>query len=229
MSISSSTSPRITTSLLAIMLALFSGCTTASLPSLPVVSGPGAKIDVTSQTHPEASRSFKFDQALYNVDDNSDVTILLIQGTAENPTAVLTARMFWTPIPAQTPIDQTATNATFHLALYNDQPDGSKACAVYAGAGFLYLYNNAGKSKLSAGIWEANLRLADATTNHKNVYDKSKLDGKIIALKNSTLLSENLATINQITAQYLGYPRFMMNPSSPFITPPSDQQLARSY
>ena len=196
--------------LVLIMCALsFSACSSAKWPSLPVVASAGATIKVESLVATDKSSTFEFERAIYSVDDNEDLTILMIKGTPENPQAVLTARMFWTPIPAQTPIDETATNATFHLAQFTTNEEGQKTCAVYAGAGFLFLYNNAGSNKLSAGIWEANLRLADASESYAQPLDQSILKGKIIARKNPIELTQALNTINQKTTEALGYPRFL--------------------
>ncbi|QQE11242.1 hypothetical protein JD969_17360 [Planctomycetota bacterium] len=205
---------RFTTSLLMCMCLvatlLLTGCS-LSLPSLPVLGGESGKITLTNEITSEKVLNTSFDRSIYTIDDKENLTILLVKGTYEDPQEILTIRMFWKPIPAQTPIDETATNATFHYVTFGKNKAGKRTCGVYSGAGFLYLYNNAGSNKLKAGIWQANLRLSDSTEQFVNNLSETVMTGSLIAIKQTDDFSRVLHTANLSVNETLGFPRFIRN------------------
>ena len=193
------------------ILAFVAGCS-LNLPSLPVLGSESGKLTLTNQLTEEVALSTDFDRSIYMLDDKENLTVLLIKGTAQNPQQILTIRMFWKPIPAETPIDPTATNATLHLAIFGEDATGKTTCGVYSGAGFVYLYNDPGSRKLKAGIWQANVILSDSTKGYKNTLTETLLEGKLIAIENEANFNNSLYSANDAVNKALGYPRFILGP-----------------
>ena len=186
------------------------GCIT-KVPSLPVLGGESGKITLTNEISGEKVLTTQFDHSAYMIDDKENLTILMVRGTFANPTEALTIRMFWKPIPAQTPIDETATNATLHYVSFGQDNLGQRTVGVYSGAGFLYLYNNVGGRKLSAGIWQANFRLSDSTEAFDNRLNETVMTGRLVAIRNDDDFARALHSVNLAVNDVLGYPRFILH------------------
>ncbi|QDU33223.1 hypothetical protein KS4_12680 [Poriferisphaera corsica] len=198
----------------AVMMLMAGGCIT-KIPSLPVLSGESGKITLTNEISGERVLLTEFERSAYMIDDKENLTILMVKGTFRNPTEALTIRMFWKPIPSQTPIDETATNATLHYVTFGQNELGQRTVGVYSGAGFLYIYNDVGGRKLSAGIWQANIRLSDSTEGFSNRLNETVMTGKLVAIRNDDDFSRALYSVNLAVNNALGYPRFIMNEWKP--------------
>ncbi len=157
----------------------------------------------------DATANFNFATGYYTYDDQNTLTVVLFDGTPESPRAALTVRMFWQPRAANTPIDPAATNSTVHLIVFQPN-DAGREVAVYAGAGFMYPYDRPGAGRLQGGVWEANLRLADASAGYRDSFGQAMIRGKFTAHLSAALTEEHLHHLRVLVQEGLGYPRLVL-------------------
>lgn len=93
-------------------------------------------------------------------------------------------RVFWTPIPGQTPISRTAIDATFRYIVIT--PSGA---GMYEGAGFVWLHNGGHASVMHATILQGDLRLTQATAYFHDPLGRARIRGDLSAKRslNKTL------------------------------------------
>ena len=80
--------------------------------------------------------SAAFDQVLYRYESDSNLTVLLFDGPADDPTRVAVLNMFWRPRAGATPVDRTATNTIIRYLDFDPAAGDGAGLGVYSGAGF---------------------------------------------------------------------------------------------
>lgn len=188
------------TVLVALVCYSLSGCATLKL-------GDDGGGKLTLQSHSEKDLVLKggFDTGIYCADDKNHLIVVLFDGPVDRPTQVLTIRMFWKPRPGRTPIDHTATNASIHYVIFAGED--REEVGIYSGAGFVYPNSQPGRKTLRAGVWQANLRLADASDGFADLLGQSVLKGRFTAQLDELSVDQVLHRINVHIQQRLGYPR----------------------
>ncbi len=104
---------------------------------------------------------------------------------------IMLMRVFWTPIPGQTPISRTAINATFRYIVIT--PNGA---GMYEGAGFVWLHNGGHARVMHATILQGDLRLTQATAYFRDPLGRARIRGDIAAER-----SQNKALTLALQAQ----------------------------
>ena len=66
-------------------------------------------LTLKSQSQPGTVLGGAFTSSYYSLDDKNRLTVLLLDGSIEDPAQIVTIRMFWSPRAGRTPIDATAT------------------------------------------------------------------------------------------------------------------------
>ena len=171
---------------------------------LPACSAT-AELSVVSQARPDTVYRSAFEHAVYRFDDDQHITALLYDGPVENPTQAVTIRMLWRPRAGRTPIDATATNATIHYVIFTGA-DNSRV-GIYSGAGYLFPNTKVGDPSLTAGIWDANLRLFDRSEGFTDLLGQSILHGDFIAKRDDAGTEEGIRKLNVLISKRLGFPR----------------------
>lgn len=107
--------------------------------------------------------SFAFDQGVFVHDSPSQATIVCIQGPTDQPDALLITQLLWRPSFGQTPIETTATNATFKLIRFLP----NKKAETYTGSGFVFFKKPRINKLLNAECWDADIILSDFSPSIK--------------------------------------------------------------
>lgn len=152
-----------------------------------------------------------FDRGIYSHDGPSVLTVLLTEGPEDNPTRALIVRMFWKPVAAATPLDETATNATVqYIVFQNGAAEGtSESVGVYSGGGFLFPENEPGAAVLTANLWQATLSLADQSEGFEDTLGPSLLRGRFNAKRDDEGMIDAVRRVNIAVSEALGVPRFV--------------------
>lgn len=182
-------------------LALCPGC--GSLPFAESASS----LSIRSQVHRGARLTTRFNHAVFASGDDDTLTIVLVGGPPERPTQAAVIRMFWRPEAGDTPITPTATNATIQYVIFAPSPGGE--VGVYSGAGFLFPSSRPGNATLRAGLWHANLRLADRSLGFDDRLLQSVVSGEIVATRDPAAVTDLLHRLSTRVTQRLGYPRLV--------------------
>ena len=178
--------------LLTLVLPLAAGCANPG----------GGRLSVRSLHEPVRILPGRFDTGFYRYDDRNQMTVVLFDGPPEAPRQAVTMRIFWNPRAGRTPIDRTATNATIHYVIFAGE---EKRTGVYSGAGFVFP-QNVGEERLTAGVWEANLRLRDASPGFEDLLGQALVEGEVRARLDEFAVEESLRRLNVLTRERLGYP-----------------------
>lgn len=172
----------------------------------------GASLALRSQSRPSTALIGGFTSSYYSMDDKNHLTILLVDGSIEEPVQAVTIRMFWKPRAGRTPIDPTATNATIHYTIFTG--DNRSEVGIYSGAGFVYPVGKVGNPAFSADVWQATLRLTDRSTGFEDLLGGAVLDGHLTARRDDAAVSLALRRLRVLVTQCVGYPRWVGgNPS----------------
>lgn len=190
-----------TRTVLALAALLLAGC------QLNPWAGAGS---TTLTLSPSAAqrRDARFDTAYYSFDQRNHLTIVLLEGDPEQPTAAATVRMFWRPKTGSTPVDPSATNTTIRYILF--EQDGRPTAAVYSGAGFLRPHTSRGEETFHGELVESNLRLVDAPEGFNESLGLVNLAGVITARRDDVQTHRTLRRLQQQLSERLGYPRLVM-------------------
>jgi hypothetical protein len=187
------------------------GCTTPELAS-------EIDLTLTSRDRPDAT-GFGFGDglatAIYQLSDKNSLTVLLLQGPANDPTRVIELTMLWRPRAGLTPIDRTATNATVQLLEFRDSPGEIDTLGLYAGAGFLQLHDDPAGGTLTASLRQCDLRLSDRSEAFIDRWGRLNLEGRLTARRDDARVSQLQRDLNQRVRDRLGYPRIVCNPLRP--------------
>jgi hypothetical protein len=169
--------------------------------------GGGGSLSVTSLEPSGGQLRGGFEQGIYRYDDRNTVTVVLFDGPADNPTQAVTIRMFWKPRAGRTPIDQTATNSVLNYVILPGDP--SQEAGIYSGAGFTYPSGKAGGRSFQASVWEAHLKLSDASANFQDRLGPAQLTGGFSARRDDAQVDQVLRKLHVQLRQRLGYPRLV--------------------
>jgi hypothetical protein len=194
---------------IALVGSLLAGC---SLPTLPAIGSPGAKLEMTSRFYDDVRRTGRFDTAVYGYDSQDHFTAVLLSGPIENPREAVTLRFFWRPRAALTPIDPEATNTTMHYMVFEDA-DTEQAVGVYSGAGYLFPRQVPGPKKISADIWQGILTLVDASPGFNDQLGEALLQGDLVLRRDDAAISDLTRRLNVLVTDRLGYPRLVDVPA----------------
>lgn len=186
-----------------------SGCGTWTLSE----GSGGGQLSIASQSSPGTKLAGGFSRGWCSYNGKDSLTILLIDGPEDDPSQVVTVRMFWEPSPGKTPIDPTATNATIHYVIFTGQDKNQ--VGIYSGAGFVFPTSDPGDGTLEAGVWQANLTMADRSAGFNDLLGQAMLRGDFTAANDSVAVEQALRRINVKIQQRLGYPRQVLNDALP--------------
>lgn len=195
------------------------------LPALGAIAGCGIQIGdagrgemrIESRERERLDIGHAFTTGYFSVDEKNALTVVLLEGDRDAPTAALTVRMFWLPRVGATPIDRTATNASIHYVVFgsslSNREDASQTedVGVYSGAGFLYINSGMDAQRLKAGLWEADIRLADRSEGFVDQIGPSLLAGAVRATRDDDRVAATLQRLNRLTSARLGYPRLVQS------------------
>src|SRR6185369_17919923 len=184
--------------LLALLLFPLTGCNFINSISF-AKEGEGA-LNIRANTESGNRLSGSFSKGSYAFDDRNNLTVLLIDGPADNPTQVVTIRMMWEPRVGKTPIDPNATNATIHYMIFTA---GGKEVGVYSGAGYVYPNNDPGGDVLNAAVWQANLELADRSVGFVDQLGPAIVSGGFTARLDPIATQQSIRRMNQLVTDRL--------------------------
>ena len=168
-------------------------------------SRAAGELAARSLTQPDTALKGGFETALCSYDGRNRLTVVLYDGTLDNPSQAVTIRMFWRPRAGRTPIAATATNATVNYLIFTGDTQGS--VGIYSGAGFLYPKSKTGSAALSASLWQATLTLAEHDPAFQDLLGPAQLQGSFKARHDTAAVAAVLRRLNQHVRQRLGYPR----------------------
>ncbi len=164
------------------------------------------------------------DLAIYRVADRNTLTILLIQGEADRPRRVAVIEMFWDARAGRTPVARTATNATVRIIDFEsfgpgnrsagasdrqDAADQAPRVGIYAGGGFLRLFDDPRDGQLQARLRDFDVRLTDRSEPYIDRLGRGILSGRVDAARDDARVNQLMRQINQRVSAGLGYPRLV--------------------
>ena len=187
------------------------GCSTWGVDRPPAELGlvsrdPGAR--------GRAVASAAFGQVLYRYESDSNLTVLLFDGSSDDPTRVAVLSMFWRPRAGSTPVDRTATNTVVRYLDF-DAAAGDDTLGVYAGAGFMRVYSDPAAGGLDGTLFDADLRLIDRSEAFTDRLGRTALAGSFTARRDDARVTTILRRLNLRVSEALGYPRLVLHPSYP--------------
>ncbi len=159
---------------------------------------------LTVQPQKGEAQTAHFKTACYSYDDHHNLTIVLIEGPADSPRRAATIRVFWRPRTGRTPLDKTATNATIRYMVF--PPSDPPMVAVYGGAGFVNPRSEEGDATYRGDLWQANLRLSDASEGYRDAIGVADVTGPIVAQRDDARTKLLLRQLQQQVTRRLGYP-----------------------
>ena len=181
--------------LLIVALCLSSGCT------------GGGRLGIWSEADPDRTVQGDFETGIYRLDDNSQFTALLLQGSVDNPSQALVLRMFWQPTAGSTPLDPDATNVSIRYVLFGGP--GLDQVAIYQGGGYAYPKQSLGAALLSVTIEQANLHFFDASKGFEDPLGASGASGRVSLRRDDGAILEAIRRLNLQITKRLGYPRLV--------------------
>ena len=208
--------------ILGVGLAAISGC------GVSLFNQPPGELRLVSRDTGETTGNAVFAQALYRYESDSNLTVLLYDGTADDPTRVAILSMFWRPRAGSTPVDRTATNTVIRYIdtatpeagddTAGADPNAAAAPAglgVYAGAGFMRVYSDPAGVELNATLFDGDLRLTDASEGFADPLGRTALAGSFTARRDDAQVTTILRRLTLRISDALGYPRLVRNHTKP--------------
>lgn len=150
--------------------------------------------------------------AIYRLDDQNTLTVLLIQGPADAPERVVELRMFWKSRAGLTPLDRTATNTVVRFFEFRDEAEEPQSLGLYAGAGFMRLQDNPAGGEFEATLWDSDVRLSDRSADFTDRIGRGVLAGSFSAVRDDAEVTHVMHELNQLVTERLGYPRLVLWP-----------------
>ena len=161
---------------------------------------------IISEDQPPTTIEASFETGIYRIDGDDELTVLLYDGPAEQPSQAMVIRMLWSPRAARTPVDPDATNATIRYVVFSGMEKGQ--IGIYEGAGYLYPVGRVGRGRLEFGLWQANLRWADSGEDYVDHIGRARVTGRFTVRRDDHSMSQVLRQLNVLITRRLGYPRF---------------------
>lgn len=155
----------------------------------------------------DAVVSGAFSTAVYRFEDANHLTIVLLDGTEEQPRQAVVLRMAWQPWAGYTPVDATAVNATIQYVIFAGSDPVE--LGIYSGAGFVYPHQRPGRERLKLSLWDSTLQLSDRTQGFEDRLGSARLTGTIEVRQDAFHVQRLTRWLNQKVTQALGYPRFV--------------------
>lgn len=208
---------------LAIVTSLLTGCGVVARPggAIQIQSLAGEGLDPAGEEMPAVRVNPNLRTALYRTDNNNQISVLLSDLDAEElaegrfPASgfqVILLEMLWLPRAGATPLDPTSTNATVRHLIFGP----TTAVGVYGGGGFIYPRNDLGDPTLRGSVYDATLRLTDASDDFINRLGVTTLTGTFTARRDrdpnrdDALLDDIAITLNTELSRRLGRVMFVM-------------------
>ena len=167
----------------------------------------GGSLSVRSRDDQGVVLKGGFQSGYYRFDGDNAATIILFDGPADNPVQAVTMRLMWRPRAGRTPIEPTATNVTMHYVIFT--PGESAEVGIYSGAGYLYPRSKLGSSSLRASLWDASLRLQDASDHFHYLLGQAVIQGDFTVRRDDAAMERLRHRVNLMIRQRLGYPRLV--------------------
>lgn len=182
-----------------------------SLISCKTTSG---EIDMVSLANTNLRITPNFQSVLYRKHANGAVTIILsdlprsalTNGQFSGGT-VLVIDMFLRPKAGATPIEGTATNATFRDVIFPDDT----IVGVYGGGGFLYPTSKVSSDSWSGEIFNATLELVRSNKGFADRMRVLKMTGNIDAARDDEAVSAIATQLNTEVSRRLGSVYFVVS------------------
>ena len=167
--------------------------------------GAGGKLTIFSSVEPDVEIEGQFKSGIYSYDDTGNITVLLYDGTLDQPARAMVMRMMWKPRVTRTPFDEDATNATLRYVVFDN--DGN--VGLYSGAGFLNPKGNLGKSRLTLSLWQGDLRWSEASEGFVDEVGQARLSGNFSVHRDDKAMHDALRRISVRLTRGLGYPQYV--------------------
>ncbi len=177
------------------------------MASVGCVKHDRAKLALKSQSQQGLALEGGFTSSFYAMDDPNHLTVVLLDGSIQEPDQAVTIRVFWQPRAGRTPIDPTATNATIHYTIFTG--DHRHEVGIYSGAGFVYPVGQIGDPVFNADVWQATLRLTDRSPGFKDLLGGAILDGHLTARRDDAAVGLALRRLRVLVTERMGYPRWV--------------------
>ena len=186
--------------LLILMLAATEGCQTLG-------GNAAGQLTLRSEIDPATSLTAQFDVGQYQYRNKNELTVLLLDGPATDPTQAVVIRMWWKPRAARTPIDANATNATIHYVIFTGQDH--QEVGIYSGAGFMFPRNTPGKAMLKGGLWDGNMSFSEGTAGFNDLLKKAVITGRFTVRRDDMGVNQALRQLHILLRERLGYARLV--------------------
>lgn len=167
----------------------------------------GGSLSVRSRDDQGVVLKGGFQSGYYRFDGDNAATIILFDGPADDPVQAVTMRLMWRPRAGHTPIEPTATNVTMHYVIF--APGASREVGIYSGAGYLYPKSKLGSSRFTASLWDASLRLQDASERFEDLLGQAVIKGSFTVRRDDAAMERLRHRVNLMIRERLGYPRLV--------------------
>ncbi len=172
--------------------------------SLTLVSSSGSGLQIKPDFQTVIYRERSANEVMVLMTDLS--VDALRQGDFANA-QILVISMFLRPKAGSTPIQGSATNATFrHIIFVEDDIVG-----VYGGGGFLYPSKKASSGSFKGSIFDATLELIRSSAGFSDRLLTLRIDGTLFAEADAAMVSDVAYQLNTETSRRLGEIYFVID------------------
>jgi len=172
------------------------------------------EIEMVSLANTNVRISPKFATILFKKRGNEAVTVIMsdlsseaLKGGHFDGGTVLVIDMFLRPKAGSTPIEGTATNASFRQVIFPD----SEIVGVYGGGGFVYPTSKVSSGSFSADIFDATLKLVRSTDGFADRMHIVQMTGTIEAGRDDEAVSTIAILLNTEVSKRLGSIYFVVS------------------
>jgi hypothetical protein len=156
----------------------------------------------------------RFTTSYFAPDRNGSTTFMLADASLDsllnNPPQsgqILHVELLWNPLPGRTPMDPSATNASFRLIVFVDGRVG-----IYSGAGFALPYGDPQESdSLTITVRDATLQLEEATAGFADALGVAQMTGTFTARRDEKKTRQLNQAASQMVTNALGRTRYVLN------------------
>ena len=174
--------------LLSVCALLLSGCLSEPL----VLRGPN-----------QNGLVFKADHVVHAFDNDSNLTVVLIEGELDAPARAAVVRLLWRGRAARTPTEHSATNASIHALNF-----GGNGVSIWEGAAYCMLSGDL-EDTLDINITDADTVLADASPGRDGTRLMGSLRGDLHSRHDPALTAHLTQLLSRLATERLGYPRLV--------------------
>lgn len=103
--------------------------------------------------------------------------------------SIMHIHFFLEPSPGNTPIDDTACNATVRQVIFAPAEGGSsgQVFGIYGGGGFFFSSGSIGDDNFGGSMRQGTHRLLSSTPGFKDVLGPASIDGSVVAVRDDAL------------------------------------------